>query len=84
MWRQFFAVIRFGKFVRILFEGKKVVAEIYQIFLVHFVLAMKFGCTYFYYSLDSARRKKNGIVLMYFRQVNLDGKKKEMRLCVIC
>ena len=65
---------RFPSYLRTLFEGKKIVAGIYQILVFDLVLEMKFGCSFFFNTLFFARKKKD------FRQVKLEGKKKEMGL----
>ena len=72
---------RFPSYLRTLFEGKKIVAGIYQILVFDLVLEMKFGCSFFFNTLFFAsNKKKSGIVFMDFRQVKLEGKKKEMGL----
>ena len=49
---------RFPSYLRTLFEGKKIVAGIYQILVFDLVLEMKFGCSFFFNTLFFARKKK--------------------------
>ena len=41
-----------------MFEGKRVDAQIYQILLLDLVLEVKFGCTYFFYTLYPGTKNK--------------------------
>ena len=52
---------RFLLYPRILFEGEKIVAGIYQILVFDLVLEMKFGCSFFFNTLFFARKKKKAV-----------------------
>ena len=49
---------RFLLYPRILFEGEKIVAGIYQILVFDLVLEMKFGCSFFFFNTQFFARKK--------------------------
>ena len=65
-WRQFFGAV--------MFEGKKVLAWIYQILLLDLFSDVKFGCTYFFlYPLYPGTKSKK-TVLVFFNECRILGK----------